>query len=148
MTDEELRETIDPVRDLSCCFKHSYSQLNLTDSPCNGLTSLAPVAAPKDNITLSSLIVAALRGEQDSRTHWAESVQVYQAFLDGSIHVPGKDLCDMSGASGRTREEYTVYNVMLPRRYHPQWQGNLFERRCKVCSALSSMSRSSSAALH
>ena len=60
---------------------------------------------------------------------------MYQAFLDGSIHVPGKDLCDMSGASGRTREEYTVYNVMLPRRYHPQWQGNLFERRCKVCPA-------------
>ena len=44
----------------------------------------------------------------------------------------------MSGASGRTREEYTVYNVMLPRRYHPEWQGNLFERRCKVRSALSS----------
>ena len=64
---------------------------------------------------------------------------MYQAFLDGSIHVPGKDLCDMSGVSGRTREEYTVYNVMLPRRYHPQWQGNLFERRCKVCSALSSI---------
>ena len=62
-------------------------------------------------------------------------MQVYQAFLDGSIHVPGKDLCDMSGASGRTREEFTVYNVMLPRRYYPQWQGSLLERRCKVASA-------------
>lgn len=59
-------------------------------------------------------------------------MQVYQAFLDGSIHVPGKDLCDMSGATGRTREEFTVYNVMLPRNYHPAWQGNLFERRCKA----------------
>ena len=68
--------------------------------------------------------------------HSAGFVQVYQAFLDGSIHVPGKDLCDMSGASGRTREAYTVYNVMLPRRYHAQWQGNLFERRCKVSSSL------------
>ena len=46
--------------------------------------------------------------------------------------MPGKDLCDMSGATGRTREEFTVYNVMLPRKYYPQWQGNLFEQRCKA----------------
>ena len=39
----------------------------------------------------------------------------------------------MSGATGRTREEFTVYNVMLPRKYYPGWQGNLFERRCKAC---------------
>ena len=66
-----------------------------------------------------------------------KTVQVYNAFLDGSIHVPGKDLCDMSGATGRTREEFTVYNVMLPRKYHPQWQGNLLERRCKARAAVS-----------
>ena len=67
---------------------------------------------------------------------------MYQAFLDGSIPVPGKDLCDMSGASGRTREEFTVYNVMLPRRYHPQWQGSLLERRCKVAPACLSITSS------
>ena len=61
---------------------------------------------------------------------------MYNAFLDGSIHVPGKDLCDMSGATGRTREEFTVYNVMLPRKYHPRWQGNLLERRCKARAAV------------
>ena len=61
---------------------------------------------------------------------------MYNAFLDGSIHVPGKDLCDMSGATGRTREEFTVYNVMLPRKYHSQWQGNLLERRCKARTAV------------
>ena len=64
---------------------------------------------------------------------------MYNAFLDGSIHVPGKDLCDMSGATGRTREEFTVYNVMLPRNYHPQWQGNLLERRCKARAAVPSL---------
>ena len=64
---------------------------------------------------------------------------MYNAFLDGSIHVPGKDLCDMSGATGRTREEFTVYNVMLPRKYYPQWQGNLLERRCKARAAGSSL---------
>jgi hypothetical protein len=59
-------------------------------------------------------------------------MQIYQAFLDGKIHVPGKDLCDMSGVAGRTQDEFTVYNVMLPRRYYPQWRGNLLERRCKA----------------
>ena len=39
----------------------------------------------------------------------------------------------MSGSpSGRTPEQYTLYNVMLPRKYFPKWQGNLFERRCKA----------------
>lgn len=46
--------------------------------------------------------------------------------------MPGKDLCDMSGAKGRTPEQFTVFNVMLPRKYNPEQQGNLFERRAKV----------------
>ena len=50
-----------------------------------------------------------------------------------ALCFPGKDLCDMSGnTSGRTPEQYTLYNVMLPRKYFPRWQGNLFERRCKA----------------
>lgn len=53
--------------------------------------------------------------------------------MTGSIKVPGKDLCDMSGnQAGRTPEQFTLYNVMLPRIYHPALQGNLYERRCKV----------------
>lgn len=44
----------------------------------------------------------------------------------------GKDLCDMSGAKGRSPDAYTVYNVMLPRKYHPAIQNNLFEKRTKV----------------
>ena len=33
MTDEELRVTIDPVRDLPYCFKLPHSQLKLSDPP-------------------------------------------------------------------------------------------------------------------
>jgi len=58
---------------------------------------------------------------------------VYEAFLNGTIKVPGKDLCDMSGnQEGRTPDQFTLYNVMLPRVYHPALQGNLYEQRCKV----------------
>ena len=38
----------------------------------------------------------------------------------------------MSGAEGRTPAQFTVYNVMLPRTYHPAWQGSIFERRCQL----------------
>jgi ectoine hydroxylase-related dioxygenase (phytanoyl-CoA dioxygenase family) len=54
---------------------------------------------------------------------------VYDRFLKREIHVPGKDLCDMSGDYGRTFEQYSIVNVMLPRKYHPAWQGNLYEQR-------------------
>lgn len=60
--------------------------------------------------------------------------------MQGKIEVPGKDLCDMSGnQEGRTPEQFTLYNVMLPRIYHPSLQNNLYERRCKVsCISLAS----------
>ncbi len=54
---------------------------------------------------------------------------VYTRFLEGAIEVPGKDLCDMTGEYGSPLEEFRLINVMLPRRYHPAWQGNLYERR-------------------
>jgi hypothetical protein len=56
----------------------------------------------------------------------------------------------MSGAKGRSPEDFTVYNVMLPRTYYPAWKNNLYERRCKVgrrrrrCSSSSSFRRRSS----
>ena len=56
--------------------------------------------------------------------------------MAGKIEVPGKDLCDMSGnQAGRTPEQFTLYNVMLPRIYYPALQGNSYERRCKVTLA-------------
>jgi ectoine hydroxylase-related dioxygenase (phytanoyl-CoA dioxygenase family) len=53
----------------------------------------------------------------------------YDRFLRREIVVPGKDLCDMSGDYSRTFEQYSIVNVMLPRRYYPAWVGNLYEQR-------------------
>ena len=61
---------------------------------------------------------------------------VYDRFLRGGIPVPGKDLNDMTtGEHGTDPSGYAVVNVMLPRRYHPAWQGNLFERRAASIAA-------------
>jgi ectoine hydroxylase-related dioxygenase (phytanoyl-CoA dioxygenase family) len=35
----------------------------------------------------------------------------------------------MAGDYGRRPEDYSIVNVMLPRRYFPAWQGNVFEVR-------------------
>lgn len=53
----------------------------------------------------------------------------YDRFLRREIEVPGKDYCDMAGDYGRAPEDFSIINVMLPRRYYPAWQGNIFERR-------------------
>jgi phytanoyl-CoA hydroxylase len=54
---------------------------------------------------------------------------VYDSFMRGEIEVPGKDLSDMvSGEYGTDPSGFAIFNVMLPRRYHPAWQGNVFER--------------------
>lgn len=53
----------------------------------------------------------------------------YGRFLRREIEVPGKDFCDMSGRYGGDPDGYSLINVMLPRRYHPEWQGNIFEAR-------------------
>ncbi len=54
---------------------------------------------------------------------------VYDQFLRREIDVPGKDYCDMAGDYGRNPEDYSIVNVMLPRRYYPAWVDNIFERR-------------------
>lgn len=73
-----------------------------------------------------------LRGVLNEAEMAADVDPVYFKFLRGEVPVPGTDLCDMSiAAKGRSREEFTIYNVMLPRLYYPTWQGNLLERRCR-----------------
>jgi len=48
---------------------------------------------------------------------------VYEQFLHGEIAVEGKDFNDMTtGEHGTDPKGYAVVNVMLPRRYHPEWQ--------------------------
>jgi phytanoyl-CoA hydroxylase len=58
-----------------------------------------------------------------------ELAVTYDRFLRREIDVPGKDYCDMAGDYGRRPEDYSIINVMLPRRYHPAWVGNVYERR-------------------
>jgi ectoine hydroxylase-related dioxygenase (phytanoyl-CoA dioxygenase family) len=53
----------------------------------------------------------------------------YDRFLRREIEVPGKDFCDMAGDYGRDPDDYSIVNVMLPRRYFPEWQDNIYERR-------------------
>ena len=62
----------------------------------------------------------------------AEISEVYDRFLRREIAVAGKDFNDMTtGEHGSDPSGYAIVNVMLPRRYHPDWQGNLFERRAQ-----------------
>jgi phytanoyl-CoA hydroxylase len=53
----------------------------------------------------------------------------YDRFLRREIAVAGNDFCDMAGDYGRDPADFSIVNVMLPRRYHPAWVGNVFERR-------------------
>ena len=55
--------------------------------------------------------------------------EVYDRFLRREIDVVGKDFCDMAGDYGRDPKDYSIVNVMLPRKYFPEWQGNVYERR-------------------
>jgi phytanoyl-CoA hydroxylase len=59
----------------------------------------------------------------------AEIERVYDQFLRREIPVPGRDYCDMAGDYGRDPSDFSIVNVMLPRRYHPAWQGNVYEVR-------------------
>jgi phytanoyl-CoA hydroxylase len=61
----------------------------------------------------------------------AELEVVYDRFLRRDIDVPGKDYCDMAGDYGRDPDDYSIINVMLPRRYYPPWQGNVLEQRAR-----------------
>jgi ectoine hydroxylase-related dioxygenase (phytanoyl-CoA dioxygenase family) len=60
---------------------------------------------------------------------------VYDRFLRKEIAVPGKDYCDMSGDYARDQDDFAIVNVMLPRRYWPAWQGNVYERRAASIAA-------------
>ena len=89
-----------------------------------------------DEYTVTPEMIAAF--ERDGYVHipgalteaeLAEVEEPMMRFIKGEVLPKGKDLCDMSGAVDRTPDEYTVFNAMLPRRYLPSMQGNVFERR-------------------
>jgi hypothetical protein len=54
---------------------------------------------------------------------------VYERFLRREIDVPGRDFCDMSADYEKPLEQFSIVNVMLPRRYLPSLQDNVYERR-------------------
>jgi len=64
-----------------------------------------------------------------SESELVEIQEVYRRFLAREIEVPGRDFCDMTGAYGRPVEEFALVNIMLPRKYHPPLQENVYERR-------------------
>lgn len=53
----------------------------------------------------------------------------YDRFLRREIVVEAKDFCDMAGDYGRDPADFSIVNVMLPRRYYPAWVDNLAEQR-------------------
>ena len=57
----------------------------------------------------------------------AELDAIYERFLGGEIQVEGRDRCDMASSYGENLRG--VANIMLPRRYHPELCGNIYERR-------------------
>jgi hypothetical protein len=59
----------------------------------------------------------------------AQIAMDYDRFLRREIHVEGKDYCDMAGDYGRDPKDFSIVNVMLPRRYFPAWVDNVVERR-------------------
>jgi hypothetical protein len=53
----------------------------------------------------------------------------FQRFINGEVPGMGRDFCDMSGPYNRSFEDFSLVNAVLPRKYRPDLQGNLFERR-------------------
>jgi ectoine hydroxylase-related dioxygenase (phytanoyl-CoA dioxygenase family) len=53
----------------------------------------------------------------------------FERFISGKIPNMGRDFCDMSGTYDRKFEDFSLVNAMLPRRYQPHLQNNLFEKR-------------------
>lgn len=52
---------------------------------------------------------------------------IYNQYMrDGSYEKQGRDFCDMSKPYDTPRDKYSVINAMLPRKYYPQLQGNIY----------------------
>lgn len=64
----------------------------------------------------------------DPTTEVDPLVEVFDRFTSGEIPVPGKDFCDMSQPFGVPYEQWRLVNCMLPTKYHPPLQNNVYER--------------------
>ena len=56
---------------------------------------------------------------------------LYQEFIEGKVPDMGRDFCDMSGPYDRKFEEFQLVNAVLPRKYRPELQNNIFEKRAE-----------------
>lgn len=54
---------------------------------------------------------------------------LYDAFIRGEVTGMGRDFCDMSGPYTREFEDFELVNAVLPRKYRPELQGNVYEQR-------------------
>ncbi len=61
--------------------------------------------------------------------HLAALEQDHMRLLRREVPVAGRDYCDMTGDYDRPIEQFALLNVMLPRTYLPELQGNVYERR-------------------
>lgn len=57
-----------------------------------------------------------------------ELSEIFDRFVAGEIPVPGKDFCDISKPFGTPFAEWSLVNCMLPTKYYPAMQGNIYER--------------------
>ncbi len=58
----------------------------------------------------------------------------FERFIRGEVPDMARDFCDMSGPADRRFEDFSLVNAMLPRKYQPHLQGNLYERRAASIS--------------
>lgn len=54
--------------------------------------------------------------------------EVFDRFVRREIDVPGKDFCDISRPFGTPYKEWSLVNCMLPTRYYPEFQNNVYEQ--------------------
>lgn len=63
----------------------------------------------------------------------------YDRFMRGEVPMPAKDFMDMSQAfdaiKGKHPNDWQIVNAMLPRKYLPRMQGNVYERRAAHAAA-------------
>ena len=64
---------------------------------------------------------------------------IYNRFMTGELAGPKKDFCDMSQSfeaiKGVPPQDWNIVNAMLPRKYHPPLQGNVYELRAASVAA-------------
>ena len=65
--------------------------------------------------------------------------EIYNRFMRGEVPIPGRDFCDMSqtfeAIKGKHPNDWQIVNAMLPRKYFPALQNNIYEQRAASAAA-------------